>query len=150
MSSTNQPALQDSTFKGHLFYACCTSQCDPKIEKTTQILPQICTEKKEEKNCPCPSPQHPLILILILILIIIIIIIINPNIVTSKTDVVPWRPRNQFYPSLPNKLKIGKKQPFPTDLKIIQLKAVINDVWFMSLLFHNIGKFPRLRLLPPP
>ena len=26
--------------------------------------------------------------------------IIQPDIVTSKTEVVPWRPRNQFYPSL--------------------------------------------------
>ena len=42
-------------------------------------------------------------------------IIIHPNIVTSKTEVVPWRPRNQVYPSLfifAKQIENGKSKPF--------------------------------------
>ena len=57
-------------------------------------------------------------------------IIIHPNIVTSKTEIVPWRPRNQVYPSLfisAKQIENGKSKPFPLIWKSCSWKQ-----WYMT------------------
>jgi len=83
-------ALQSSTFQGHPFYACCTSQY---VGKTTQILPQLFLEKMSRESSATPTSSS------------------TPTSSPQKLKLFHGDLEINsvhLYPSLPNKLKMVK------------------------------------------